>query len=184
MDRIKALVREPALLIDFAESLLVLLVAFGVSMNGDQQSYIIAALVAFAGLAKGFTTTPFPVSVVPDFGRAVLVLGMAFGLNVNADQTAIIVTVLGTLTTIVARAQITPRLDPVVAKEGSGAGPVYNERGAGELWLVGVVILVVGAILIVLTLVDALAVPLVVGIITALVGLAIVVLSSGRRTRV
>lgn len=127
MDRLKGLIREPALLIDFAETLLVLLIAFGVSMTGDQQSYIIAALVAFAAMAKGFTTTPFPVSVVPDFGRAILVLAMAFGLNINADQTAIVVTMLGTLTTIVMRAQITPRRDPVIATKGSGSGPAAEE---------------------------------------------------------
>lgn len=127
MNRLQSLAREPALLIDAAETGLILLVAFGLGLGGDQQSYIVAAIVAALGLVKGFTTSPFPVVVLTDLGRAVLVLAASFGLAVSPDQIAIAVTFLGTLTTLVARGQITPARSLVVAPTGSGAGPVTGE---------------------------------------------------------
>ncbi len=121
MNRLKDILREPALLIDAVETGLILLVAFGLNWSGDQQAYIVAAIVAIVGVAKGFTTRPFAVSLITDLGRAVLVLAASFGLNVSGDQIAIAITFLGTLTTLVGRAQITPTNDPV------GAGPVAHD---------------------------------------------------------
>jgi NADPH:quinone reductase-like Zn-dependent oxidoreductase len=124
MTRLRGLLREPALLIDLFETLVVLLIAFGIGMSGDQQSYLIAAFVALIGLFKAFTTKPFPVTAVTDFGRAILVVGASFGIGLTADQIALIVTALGTITTLIARSQVTPRIDPVVVQGGAGAGPV------------------------------------------------------------
>lgn len=124
MDRIKALIREPALLIDFSETLVLMLVAFGLGLSGDQQTYIVAAVIAAIGLAKGFLTKPFPPAAVTDFGRAALALFASFGVGLTADQIALSVTALGLLTSIVLRAQVTPTYDPVTDVTGSGAGPV------------------------------------------------------------
>lgn len=125
LERIKYLVtREPALLIDLAETLVVMLVAFGLGLSGDQQSYIVAAVVAGLGLAKAATTRPFAVAFLTDFGRAVLVVLASFGVGLSADQIAVIVTMLGTVTTVIMRGQITPTKSPVVAVGGAGAGPV------------------------------------------------------------
>ncbi len=121
MNRLKDILREPALLIDAVETGLILLVAFGLPWSGDQQAYIVAAIVAVIGVAKGVTTRPFAVSLITDLGRAVLVLAASFGLNVSGDQIAIAITFLGTVTTLVGRAQITPVSDPV------GAGPVVHD---------------------------------------------------------
>lgn len=112
MERLKTLVREPALLIDLAETLVIMLVAFGVGLSGDQQTYIVAAVVAGLGLLKAFMTRPFAVAAVTDFGRAVLALAATFGVGLTADQIAITVTALGTITTIILRAQVTPATDP------------------------------------------------------------------------
>lgn len=173
MDRIKLLLREPALLIDTAETLLLLLVAFGLGINGDQETYIIAAIVALVGLVKGFTTSPFPVSVVPDFGRAALVLAASFGLSVSADQIAIAVTFLGTVMTLLMRSQITPKHDPVTAVEGSGAGPVKGEAGEAVLSYVGGVIALVAIVVAVLVFLDVLAVNLVALLVAFLLGVVL-----------
>lgn len=112
MTRIKELIREPALLIDFAETLVVLLVAFGLGLSGDQQSYIVAAVIATLGLLKALLTRPFAPAAITDFARALLVLGASFGVGLSADQIALIVTALGTLTTIVVRGQVSPAVEP------------------------------------------------------------------------
>lgn len=112
--RLRELVREPALLIDLTETLVVLLVAFGVGLSGDQQTYMVAAVVAVLGLAKGALTRPFAVTLVTDAARAVLVLAASFGIGLTADQIALIATALGTVVTLVARGQITPTRDPAL----------------------------------------------------------------------
>lgn len=153
MDRLKGLVREPALLIDLAETIVIALVAFGLGLSGDQQNYIVAAVVAGLGLAKAFLTRPFAVAALTDFGRAALVLLASFGVGLTADQIAVLVTLLGTVTTVVIRAQITPTNSPVVVRGGAGAGPVagYDERGAVSLVAVAVALLVAGVLVLALT---------------------------------
>lgn len=112
MSRLKELIREPALLIDLTETLVVLVVAFGLGLSGDQQSYIVAAVVAGLGLLKAMLTRPFAPAALTDFARAALVLGASFGVGLSADQIALIVTALGTLTTIVVRGQVSPAVEP------------------------------------------------------------------------
>lgn len=179
MDRIKALIREPALLLDAFESAVVVAVALGLfNITGDQQRYIIGAFIAVLALAKGFTTKPFPVTVIPGLGRALLVLVGSFGLiHLNADQITLLVTFLGTLTSLVARAQITPRYDPVIAPAGAGAGPVVGngEGGYGDVFtLFGVALIILGLLLILLLH------HLVIGIVLAIVGVVLLVGSQAR----
>lgn len=124
MSRFKELVREPALLIDLTETLVLMVVAFGLGLSGDQQNYIVAAVVALLGLLKASMTRPFAVAFLTDFGRAALVLLASFGVGLSADQIALIITALGTVTTVAIRGQITPTKSPVVKADGAGAGPV------------------------------------------------------------
>lgn len=124
MDRLRLLLREPALIIDFVETLVVVLVSFGLALTHDQQAWIVAVVVASLGVAKGFATHPFPVTVITDLGRAVLMLAVAFNLRISIDQVAMLTTLLGTLTTVIARGQITPVNSPVTDPGGAGAGPV------------------------------------------------------------
>ena len=126
MDRLKALIREPALLIDLAETLVLMIVAFGVGLSGDQQTYIVATIIGLLGLLKGFMTKPFPPAVVTDFGRAALALFASFGVGLTADQITLIVTALGLVTSIILRGQVTPAKDPVIDARGAGAGPVVG----------------------------------------------------------
>jgi len=148
MDRIKTLIREPALLIDLAETLVVLAVAFGIHLSNTQETNIIAAIVAALGLGKAFMVHPFAPGVIVDFGRAALMLGVSFGLNVTADQSALIITALGTLTTIVLTTRVTPVNDPVIAAQGAGAGPVAGrtEAGYAALEVVGIVLMVLAVL--------------------------------------
>lgn len=124
MNRLRDLVREPALLIDLTETLILLVVAFGLGLSGDQQNYIVAAVVAGLGLAKAVMTRPFAVAALTDFGRAALVLLASFGVGLTADQIALTVTALGLVTTVIIRGQITPTKSPVIDAGGAGAGPV------------------------------------------------------------
>lgn len=129
MNRLKALIREPALLIDLAETLVLMVVAFGLGLSGDQQTYIVAATVALLGLLKGFMTVPFPPAAVTDLGRAALALFASFGVGLTADQITLAVTALGLITSIVLRGQITPTYDPVTSPSGAGSGPVSGSEG-------------------------------------------------------
>lgn len=131
-DRLRELIREPALLIDLAETFVLMVLAFGVGLTGDQQTYIIATVIAALGLAKGLMTKPFPPAAVTDLGRAALALFASFGVGLTADQIALIVTALGLVTTVVLRGQITPAKDPVLAAQGAGAGPVEGRVTPGE----------------------------------------------------
>jgi len=124
MNRMKELIREPALLIDLAETLVLMVVAFGIGLSGDQQTYIVAAVIGAMGLLKGFMTRPFPPGALTDFGRAALALFASFGVGLSADQIALIVTALGLVTSIIVRGQVSPASDPVIDATGAGSGPV------------------------------------------------------------
>lgn len=114
--RLRELIREPALLIDLVETLVILVVAFGVGLSGDQQTYIVAAVVAVLGLLKGLMTRPFAVTLLTDAARAVLVLAASFGVGLSPDQIALTATALGTVVTLIARGQITPAVEPAPAQ--------------------------------------------------------------------
>lgn len=111
MERFKSILREPQLLIDAAETLLVMLVAFGVGLRGDQQSYVIAVIIALIGLLKGIFVKPFAVPLVTDFARALLVLAASLGVGLNPDQIAVAITFIGTVMTLIATLRTTPRYD-------------------------------------------------------------------------
>lgn len=184
MTDFKTLLREPALIIDFVETLLVFLVAFGLGLSGDQQSYIVAAVVAILGLIKAFSTKPFAVAAVTDLGRALLVLGASFGVGLTADQIAIAVTFLGTVTTLLVSIRVTPKYDPVVAVGGAGAGPVRGEAGATNLfYALGVGLLLLAVLLLVLTLLKVVAISYVVLVVLAVIGV-VLLLIGGRDGRV
>lgn len=121
----RLILREPALLLDAVETALVLMVALGLALSGDQQNYIIAVIIGLIGVAKAWATTPFPVTLITDLSRAIFVLAATFGVSfLTPDKTAIIVTFIGTFVTLVQRMQITPSHDEVTAPAGAGAGPV------------------------------------------------------------
>lgn len=124
MDRFKELVREPALLIEIVSLIVVTIVSFGVGLKGDQQTYIVAAFVALLGLLKAFLTRPFVVAFLTDFIRVGLILAASFGVALSADQISQVSMLIGLITTVIIRGQITPSQSPVIAQGGSGAGPV------------------------------------------------------------
>lgn len=113
MSRLRELVREPALVIDFVETCVLIVVAFGLTLTVDQQTWIVAVVVAALGLAKAAMTRPFAPAAVTDLGRAVLMLGVSFGLAIDVDTVTLMVTALGTLTSLVVRQQVSPNLEPV-----------------------------------------------------------------------
>lgn len=187
MDRIKLVLREPALLIDALETGLVLLVALGFSLSDTAQTDIVAAVIAAAGLLKGLTTHPWPVTVFTDFTRAALVLAFDFGLEwASPDRVALVATFVGTVITVIARAQIAPVNDPVAAPTGAGAGPVNtpNEAGYALLSLIGGALVLLAFILLVIDIANgskhvSWVLPLILGII----GVALIVFDRSRDGR-
>lgn len=123
MERLKGLIREPAMLIEALGLFVTVIVSFGVGLSGDQQTYIVAAVVALLGLLKALLTRPFAVAFLTDFIRAGLVMAASFGVTLSADQIAQLSMLVGLVTTIVMRAQVTPSYDPVMNTTGSGSGP-------------------------------------------------------------
>lgn len=181
MDKIKALIREPALLIDAFESALVFAIALGLfNLTGDAQTNTVAVFIALLAVLKGFLTQPFPVTVVTDFGRAALVWSVSLGLLTwTPDKVTIAVTFLGTLMTLIQRGQITPRFDPVLAQGGAGAGPVANvnkgEEGAADfLYIGGVLLVILGLLDLILVAVGNAFLPLVWAIILVVVGIVLI----------
>ena len=189
MDRIKALLREPALLIDAFESFIVVAIAMGLfSLSGDQQTNTIALFIAGLAVAKGALTQPFPVTLITDLGRAGLVFSVSLGLVTwTPDQVTVMVTFLGTLMTLIQRAQITPRYDPVAAIAGAGSGPVSgpaSEEGYADVGFVaGVVLTLLGLLCLVLIAVGDPLLPMIWSIILLAVGLLVLYFSRGRTLR-
>lgn len=147
MDRLKTLVREPAILLSLGENLIALLVVLQVPLSHDQQATLFAVLVALIGLAKGVLTHPFAVHFVTDLARAVLVCAVAFGLHMSADDTTVIVTFVGTVVALIGSIRTTPSYDSIVGTRGAGGGPVAGrtERGAiGVLAGLGIALLLAG----------------------------------------
>lgn len=179
-NRIVSLIREPALLIDLVETIVLLVVTLGLTLTVDQQTWIVAAFVAAIGLAKGLLTDPFAPSLVTDFGRAALMLGASFGLNLDPDSITLIVTALGTLTTLM----MTNRVAPVPAVERAAervSHPrVRGEAGAVGLYVPGIVVLVVTLILALLTFAGEMAIPNLVLVVLGIAGVVMVALSRGR----
>lgn len=182
MDRLKALIREPALLLDAFESIVVFAVALGLfSLSGDQQTNLIAVFIALLAVAKGALTQPFPVMVLVDLGRAALVFCVSLGvLNWTADQVTVAVTMLGTVLTVVARGQVTPRYDPVWRSPGgAGAGPVRGDIGwASPLYIIGVVLIVLGVLALVLLAVGDPIIPLIWAILLLVAGVVCFIAAS------
>lgn len=177
--RVSQVLREPALLIDLGETLVIAVVAFGLPVSGDQQTYLVAAIVAAVGLLKAATTRPFAAGALTDFARAALVVAASFGVGLTSNQIAILVTLLGTVTTLVLRAQVTPRSDPVVVVGGAGAGPVSGEAGYAVLGALGLGLVVLSVILLVTTLLKAFVVAWPVLIVLFVVGLVLLFLDRG-----
>jgi hypothetical protein len=184
--RLKELFREPALLIDLGETLVVFLIAFGIGgFTGDDQSYLVAAIIGLVGLGKAFTTKPFAVTALTDATRAILVCAAAvFGVGLSADQIAIAATLVGTLFSLIARAQITPRRDPVVVPGGAGAGPVAGEAGAANvLYVVGAGLLILAFILLVTTLLKVFVVSIPLLVVLAVIGVVLLLVSGAGGVR-
>lgn len=187
MDRLKALVREPALLIDAFESLVVVLVAWGfLGLTGDQQTVTVGLFIAVLAVVKGVLTHPFPVTVIPDLGRAALVFCASLGIiHVTPDKITLFVTFLGTVMTLIQRGQITPRGDSVARPGGAGSGPIAGRRnsdaGFMDLGLLGAILAVVGLVLVVVGLLTVYN-TVVLGVILFVLGVVLYVFA-GHRSR-
>ena len=189
LERLKTLIRYPTLIIDFAETLVVLLVAFGLPWSNTQQVDVIAVVVAALGVVKAFMVHPFAPNVIVDFGRAALMLGIAFGLHVNASEAGLIITLLGTVVSAVLTNGTTPMADPdpnfpglpAPLKHKALANHPRTERGAVDvLGIAGVVLIVLGVLGLILIAVHNAFLPLVWCIILIVAGAVLFFI--GRRT--
>lgn len=177
------------MLIDAFESVVVFAVAMGfLGLSGDQQMNLMGLFIAILAVAKGFLVQPFPVTVIADLGRAALVFFVSVeALHLTADQITIAVTMLGTVLSLVARGQITPRYDPVVEVGGAGAGPVPDtgkgEAGAADiLFIIGVVLAILGLLALILEVAGEAFVSLPVAILILAIGLILMAVARYRGT--
>lgn len=149
MDRLKLLVREPALLLQLVENIIAALVIINIHVSRDSEVWIMAAIVAVNGILKGLTTHPFPVHFITDLARAVLMIGISFGLNLSVDKVTVLVTLVGTIVALVGSLRTTPAYDPVTRPGGAGGGPVSTkaEGGYANYGFLGIVLIVIGLLI-------------------------------------
>lgn len=95
----KILGREPAALVGVVESVLAVLLTFGVlGLDQAEAGVIMAAVVAVLGLVTAWATKDTLLSALSGAAKAVLVLAATFGLPLTDNQTGAVVaaiTVLG-----------------------------------------------------------------------------------------
>jgi hypothetical protein len=101
---------EPALVLEAVKVGLVMFVTFGfIDFSNDQQTWVVAAVAALIGLAKAFSTHPFPVTAVTDAVQAVGIAVIGFHSALTQAQLATLVTFVGVVVVLIQRAQISPK---------------------------------------------------------------------------
>jgi len=108
--------REPAVILEFAKALLVVVSVTVLPVSAEVQAGIIAVLVAIFGVLKGFATRPVSPTVFTDLIVAVGALLLSFGVEVGPELVASFVTLVGAAVVLVQRAQVTPAVPGRVAR--------------------------------------------------------------------
>lgn len=99
---------EPAMILYSINSLIALLVSFGLDLT---QVQVAAASTIATGVLAAITailTRPFIVSVLTGAVTTVLTAGVAFGLHLSGDQIGTAVTMLSVVLALVLRANVSP----------------------------------------------------------------------------
>lgn len=105
--------REPALILEALKAGLVALALVTPGLSNDVQVGVMVVATAAFALLQGLTTHPFQVTVVTGFISTVGVAIAAFGIDVPPDSLAAVVVLVGAVSTLISRSQISPKVDPL-----------------------------------------------------------------------
>ncbi|NJP24476.1 hypothetical protein FLW53_09690 [Microbispora sp. SCL1-1] len=104
--------REPAVWVYAVNSLVALLVAFGLNLSQEQTGAITTIATGVLAAVVAVLTRPFVVSALTGAVGTVLTAVAAFGLELSSDQIGAFVTALGVVLSLVLRMNVTPAADP------------------------------------------------------------------------
>jgi hypothetical protein len=103
---------EPAVWVYSLNSLVALVVAFGLDLTQVQTAAIATIATGVLAGVVAVMTRPFVVSALTGAVATVLTAVAAFGLQLSADQIGAFVTALGVVLALVLRANVTPAAGP------------------------------------------------------------------------
>lgn len=99
---------EPAVILYGVNSLVALLVAYGVDLTKDQVAAITVIATAIVAIVTAVMTRPVVVSTITGAVGSLLAAVAAFGLHLSADQIGATVTVLSIVLALLLRQNVTP----------------------------------------------------------------------------
>lgn len=105
--------REPAAWVGLIESLLTLLLAFGLGISQTTFGPIMALVVAAFGLYTAWATRDTMLGAIVGLAKAVLVVGAVYGLTLSNGQTGALIAVVTVLVGFFQRTQTSPVDAPV-----------------------------------------------------------------------
>lgn len=105
--------REPAAWVGLIESLLTILLAFGLGVTQETFGPILAVVVAAFGVYTAWVTKDTALGAIVGFTKASLVLCAVYGLTLTDGQTAAIVALVSVLVSFFQRTQTSPAAFPV-----------------------------------------------------------------------
>lgn len=105
--------REPALWLEAIKAVLVFLaLVLPLGLTVDFQNAVMVIFTAAFGLWQAFATHPFQVAALKEFIQTVGIAVGAFGLHFSPTLLAAVIVLVGTISTLLTRAQVTPKADP------------------------------------------------------------------------
>lgn len=99
---------EPAVVVYFVNSLVALLVAYGLDLGKDQVAAITTITTAVVAIVVAVTTRPVVVSSITGAVATALAAVAAFGLHLSGDQIGTAVTVLSIGLSLLLRQAVSP----------------------------------------------------------------------------
>lgn len=119
--------REPVLWLDLAQTVLPVLVLFGVlHWSNEQVALVVAACSAVLGVVTAYLTKDVGLGVVTGLVKAALACAVGFGADLGADQTAGLLAVTVAVFSFIQRSQTSPAATPGFNDEPAKAVPVVT----------------------------------------------------------
>lgn len=104
--------REPAAWVGLIESVLAILLAFGLGVSQTAFGPIMAVVVAVAGVYTAWATKDTMLGVIVGLAKAVLILAAVYGLTLTDAQTGAVVGLIAIVVAFFQRTQTSPVVDP------------------------------------------------------------------------
>lgn len=104
--------REPALWLEAIKAVVVLLALILPGLSYDVQVAVMVIATAVFGLLQAATTRPFQVAALKEFVQTVGVSIAAFGIDLSPTALAAVVLLVGAVSALLTRTQVTPAVAP------------------------------------------------------------------------